>query len=288
MNAFSNQSLAQAHGTTPHLSYAAISHIGMKRSQNQDRFMCIPDLQAFIVADGMGGHQGGETASLITVTSICDFIRSENSKGSLQASDELSLKKTLKKAIEQANEAVHEYAAKTPQFQGMGTTCTALLVQKVPQKPATVILAQVGDSRGYFFHPPASLWQITRDHSLVQEKLQAGLIERHEMRTDKMRNVITRSVGFEATVEVDIYRFEAHPGDVFLLCSDGLSGLCTEENISRTLTQTLHEKKNLRDEKLNSKGSLDLRLLQSVEALVHEANKNGGDDNITAMLVHIN
>lgn len=236
----------------------------MKRTQNQDHFLCVPDLAAFIVCDGMGGHKGGETASLLAVTAICDSIRSAKNAGKGGAPWDAAT--ALTQAIREANNAIHERAKTEPSLQGMGTTCTTLLFDK-----GTAFIGHVGDSRCYMLHP-GRIWQLTRDHSLVQEKLRAGLITREQLKTDRMKNVITRSVGFDAAVEVDVYQFPIRAGDAFLLCSDGLSGLCEDAQISRIVGETAF-----------AKGDLE----GSVRSLAEAANANGGDDNVTTVLVNV-
>ena len=233
----------------------------MKRSQNQDHFVCAPELSAFVVCDGMGGHKGGETASLLAVTAICDALRTAKN-----AASDFSAHDALRGAILEANRAVNERAKTQPELQGMGTTCTTLLFHG-----GTAYIGHVGDSRAYLIHPHR-IWQLTRDHSLVQEKLRAGLITRAQLKTDKMKNVITRSVGFENQVEVDIYQMAVHAGDSFLLCSDGLSGLCDDMQISQTVDASTAAKKTLEE---------------TAEALIEAANRNGGDDNVTSILVSI-
>lgn len=234
--------------------------IGLKRSQNQDSGAALPELGLFIVSDGMGGHRGGETASSTAVDIISRFVRKA------QKPADWAPEKVMLDAIWAANEAIFSRAANEPALFGMGTTTTAILF-----KDRYVIVGHVGDSRCYFFRPH-SIWQATRDHSLVQEKLRAGLISRKEIRTDRMKNVITRSVGFEKKVNTEIYRMEARAGDTFLLCSDGLSGMVEDNEILAEV------QKNVFEENDAQKG---------VDHLVAAANKNGGDDNITAIIIQI-
>ena len=246
---------------TLRLRYAGFTHIGMKRSQNQDHFVCAPELSVFVVCDGMGGHKGGETASLLAVTTICDSIRAAKNAGGTIAPNAV-----LRNAILDANRAVNERAKVQPELQGMGTTCTTLFFHG-----GTAYIGHVGDSRAYLLHPKR-IWQLTRDHSLVQEKLRAGLITRDQLKTDKMKNVITRSVGFEGQVDVDIYQMAVHAGDSFLLCSDGLSGLCDDSELTEVMDSNRASKKTLED---------------TAKALCEAANRNGGDDNVTSVLVSI-
>jgi serine/threonine protein phosphatase PrpC len=246
------------------LKSAGQTHVGMKRSQNQDNFLLLPEYQLFAVADGMGGHQGGETASKLSVETLGQFFRSQ----SLKSIPEAKAPDLLKKALAQANSAIQSMGQREPELMGMGTTTTSLLFCG-----NRAFVGQVGDSRAYLMHP-GRIWQITRDHSLVQEKLRAGIIRRDQLKTDRMKNVITRSVGFEPDVEIDVYSVEVHPGDVFLLCSDGLTGLVEDTEIL-----SLVEKRAFQ--------SREGQLEKAVEDLIALANKRGGDDNVTALLIKL-
>lgn len=243
------------------LSAAGFSHIGMKRTQNQDSFLCVPDIATFVVADGMGGHKGGETASLLTVTTLCDYIREHRHS---RNSGDFDPQQTLIDAIREANRAVFRRSQDDKELQGMGTTCTALVFDQ-----ARVYIGHVGDSRCYLNHPHR-IWQLTRDHSLVQEKLRAGLITRDQLKTDRMKNVITRSVGFEDSVQIDLSVMEIQPGDTFLICSDGLSGMCDDQEINQIISQLAF-----------ADGGLD----RAAKELCNAANRNGGEDNVTALLI---
>lgn len=238
---------------------AFLSDIGMKRKQNQDSGTVRPDLGLFIVADGMGGHQGGETASRVCVEEVTrHFEKFQNS-----AMDERAL---TEEALLSANRTIYEISTKDTALQGMGTTATIL---RIANHLATIV--QVGDSRVYYWNK-TGLWQLTRDHSLVQEKLRAGLITRDQVRSDEMKNVITRSVGYEANVHADTYQFTIDQGDGFLLCSDGLSGPVDDALIFEILEETT---------------SSGLCLEDAAKRLVQAANSRGGDDNVTVVLVKV-
>jgi protein phosphatase len=234
--------------------------IGRKRSQNQDNGAAIPELGLFMVSDGMGGHKGGETASALAVESISQSIRKAEQKKNWDPAQ------ILTEAFQSANLAIYEKSIEKPELQGMGTTTTALLF-----KENTLTIGHVGDSRCYFFRPNA-IWQATRDHSLVQEKLRAGLITRNELKTDRMKNVITRSVGFEKDVNVEIYHMQIQLGDSFLICSDGLSGLIEDNEILNIVQKNLFQEDNIQ---------------KTVNELISAANANGGDDNITSVMVQV-
>lgn len=234
--------------------------VGRKRSQNQDAAAVYPELGLFIVSDGMGGHKGGEIASATAVKEIQKSVLSD------LAQNEWTADTTIRKAIEHANHSIFEYAKTHPELNGMGTTTTALLFQD-----ETLTIGHVGDSRCYFIRPEA-VWQLTRDHSLVQEKMRAGLITREEAKVDRMKNVITRSVGYEPMVKVEVFRARVQRGDCFLVCSDGLSGLVDEATVLKIIQKELFEN-----------DTID----KAAEILVAAANERGGDDNITALLVQI-
>jgi protein phosphatase len=235
----------------------AATDIGRKRSQNQDSISSNPELGLFVVADGMGGHRGGETASSMAVELIPKLVAQGQSQSGWEP------RNVLVQAIRQANEMIHTRSLHEPALQGMGTTSTALLF-----KDGTLTVGHVGDSRCYFLRPGA-IWQVTRDHSLVQEKLRAGIITRDEVKTDRMKNVITRSVGFEADVNVDVYEMEVRAGDMFMICSDGLSGLVEDPEILSLIEKNEHDPQ------------------QMVERLIAAANSNGGDDNISTIVVEV-
>lgn len=237
--------------------------IGQKRSQNQDNFLSIPEQGLFAVADGMGGHKGGEIASLMAVETIYESIKNIQS----------SLWKPIPAIIDaicDANEAIFERSLREVTLRGMGTTVTALLF-----KDDQLTIGHVGDSRCYYFdlgnHDQSPcIWQLTRDHSLVQEKLRAGILTRAEAENHQMKNVITRSVGFEENLNVEIYEKKIFPGDTFLICSDGLSGLVNDLTLLERVQKYLIDEKNIE---------------KATEKLIEEANMNGGDDNITAVLI---
>lgn len=239
---------------------AFATDIGRKRSQNQDNGAAIPELGLFIVSDGMGGHKGGETASATAVEVISTFVRQAEQKNNWDP------EKVIIGALQAANHAIYEKSLQDPTLQGMGTTTTALLF-----KDRQLVIGHVGDSRCYFFRPDA-IWQATRDHSLVQEKLRAGLISRKDVKTDRMKNVITRSVGFEKDVNVETYRMDVQTGDGFLLCSDGLSGLVEDIHILKIVQKNLFEENNID---------------KTVQELILAANTNGGDDNITTVMIQV-
>lgn len=243
---------------TKNFEAALYSHVGMKRKQNQDSAGINEGLGLFILADGMGGHQGGEIASAICVEKITEYFN---------ASVGVNTPQFLQQGLIHANQAIYDRSQAEPQLKGMGTTATVLKLSD----DGIAHIAQVGDSRAYYWNSQG-IWQLTQDHSLVQEKLRAGLITRDQMKTDDMKNVITRSVGYETNLKVDLYSFPVLPGDGFLLCSDGLSNPVSEALMFDILDES-------------SKSGLHLEDI--AKRLVEAANQRGGDDNVTVVLVQM-
>ena len=242
------------------LKAAFKTDIGRRRKQNQDNGASRPELGLFLVSDGMGGHQGGETASAIAVQTICQCIEE------LEKASHWDPQRSIFEALSSANRNIYQESLRDSKLQGMGTTTTALLF-----KGDELNIGHVGDSRCYFFRS-GCLWQLTRDHSMVQEKLRAGLISREQLKTDKMKNVITRSVGFEENIEIDHYRMKIQKDDAFLICSDGLTGPLVDEEILEIIQKNL-----------STHGSIE----GAVESLIAGANEKGGDDNITSIIIQI-
>jgi PPM family protein phosphatase len=234
--------------------------IGLKRSQNQDSGIAVPELGLFVVADGMGGHLGGEIASSMATEVISSVIQEA------QKTPTWDPKNSIIEAIQKANQAIFDRALKESSLHGMGTTTTGLLF-----KDNLLTIGHVGDSRCYYLNP-GEMWQVTRDHSLVQEKLRAGIITREQLKTDQMKNVLTRSVGFDSNVEVEVYSFEVHPNGCFLICSDGLSGLVEDKSLLEITQKEFFEGGNIQN---------------AVNGMISAAKTNGGDDNITCILVQV-
>ena len=231
-----------------------LSDKGLRRDSNQDSCLINKDLGLFIVADGMGGHSGGEVASSIAVETVEMIFKDVEPQNNFP-------RETLTKAYESASQKIYDRAAnESPELAGMGTT---MVVACTHEK--TIYIGNVGDSRCYLFKKPY-LWQITEDHSLVNEQLRAGLLTEEQSKSFVGRNVITRSVGYEREVRPDILERQIEPGEIYLICSDGLSGLVTDEKISQILCHNPPEK--------------------MAKACVEQALANGGDDNVTVLIVH--
>ncbi len=223
---------------------------GRVREQNEDSYGYRANL--FVVADGMGGHEAGEVASGIAVETI------------LKAALQPDIAAALEQAVLQANEAILEETDRHPAYQGMGTTVAVLVLEG-----SRAYITHVGDSRIYRWSAgSAQLEQLTDDHSLVAELVKNGGLTAAEAQTHPQRNILTRALGTRGLAEMEIKRIPADPGDKFLLCSDGLSGLVQEDEL-RALIGAAEPPQ------------------QIVERLVDLANERGGNDNITAILIEI-
>ena len=234
------------------LNTFALTDIGLKRKINQDSYLKDDALGLYVVADGMGGHRGGEVASRLAVEVIQKFCK-ENK--------EMPPRDRLDKAVNLSCSEIYKKSMENEELSGMGTTVLAMVFHE-----NSVYIAQVGDSRVYLLNN-GGIWQITEDHSLLNEEIRAGRIAANQSANYQFKNVITRSVGYESQVVVDIYRREVLPNDMFLLCTDGLSGLV--------------ENKEMLEEVKKSGPDLGLKHLVAL------ANNRGGDDNITGLICHV-
>ncbi|MGN6184016.1 MAG: Stp1/IreP family PP2C-type Ser/Thr phosphatase [Thermoanaerobaculia bacterium] len=242
-----------------------LTHVGRQRQHNEDAFLVESDASLFLVADGMGGHAAGEIASRIAVDSISEFIlHTKEDDGTWpHAYDEHFRRSTnrLMAALRMANTRVLEAMRKDARLRGMGTTVVACMADA-----DTMSVAHVGDSRAYLIRE-GQLSRITNDHSWVFEQVQAGMLTEAEAEKHPLRNVITRALGGALQVTPDASEIEARPGDVFLLCSDGLTGMVPESEIQRIVT--------------SANGDLE----KACQLLIDAANERGGLDNVTAVLV---
>jgi serine/threonine protein phosphatase PrpC len=242
-----------------------LSHVGRQRQHNEDSYLVEDDAKLFLVADGMGGHAAGEIASRIAVDSISEFIlHSKSDDGTWpHAYDEHYRRSTnkLMAAVRLANTRVLEAMRKDARLRGMGTTVVACLIEN-----DLISVAHVGDSRAYLIRDK-QLSRITNDHSWVFEQVQAGMLTEAEAEKHPLRNVITRALGGALQVSPDASEIEARPGDVYLLCSDGLTGMVSEDEILKLVT-----------------GS-DGDLKKACHQLIDVANEHGGLDNVTAVLI---
>jgi len=227
---------------------AGLSDVGRQREANEDNFLCGP---LFAVADGMGGAQAGEVASQMAV----DVLEAGDRDGGTP-------EERLTRMIRHANRQIYDLAARDESRRGMGTTATAAIVEG-----RDVSLGHVGDSRAYRYRD-GQLEQLTHDHSLVAELVRSGQLSPKAAENHPQRSIITRALGPEADVEVDAHSHSGRDEDVYLLCSDGLTGMISEPEIAGIL---------------RSSGSLR----EAAESLVRAANQSGGKDNITVVLFRV-
>ena len=237
---------------------AGLSDVGKQRVHNEDRFILLPEFSVYVVADGMGGHQSGEVASRMAASTIAAYFR--NLDGSVRRAPG----ERLRAAVSHANARIFARADDSRAHRGMGTTVVAAAFSC---DSGDVYVAHAGDSRCYRLRG-TTFEQLTRDHSLVSD----ALLERPDLSPSDLaylpKNVITRALGIGPTVDVDLRVDHAEPGDVYLLCSDGLHSLVSDEEIVQLLE--------------------DYPVLtEACAALVSRANAAGGKDNITAVLVRI-
>ncbi len=228
--------------------------IGLVRKKNQDTYGLFSELGLYIIADGMGGRPAGEVASQMAVDLMQKFFI--NAK---DASPNLSL---LNDAILHTNKKVYEASQAHSAYDGMGTTLVALLAH-----PSTVLIGFVGDSRAYL-HRGGVLKQLTQDHSLVNEYIKLGILTPEAARTHRLRNVISRGIGVGSTTQPETFEVPAQAGDLFLLCTDGLSNMVDHEGINDILNRT-------------GRCGSD----ETATALIEGAKEKGGRDNITVVLV---
>jgi protein phosphatase len=243
---------------------AGLTDVGRKRNHNEDSYLVDEELQLYVVADGMGGHAGGGTASRIAVETIDREMRSTRSASTNLFSTESTLQDSplpefLRNAVEKACMEIFRQAQEDPRLAGMGTTVISLCV-----RGEHALFAHVGDSRAYLVRGEL-IQQISEDHSLVNEQIKAGMITPEEAKHSRYKNIITRSVGFEEEVQVDVMGIVARPGDAFILCSDGLANLVEDKEIQEVVSATTPE--------------------DAAKRLVQLANERGGDDNITVIVV---
>ena len=230
--------------------------VGLKRDSNQDSFLIDDDVGLYIVADGMGGHKGGEVASSMAVEITQSYFHEHGNSEDQHPRDQIF------KAYKMASQKIYDKSNfDTPELSGMGTTMVAVVA-----RDDKLYIANVGDSRAYLF-VENQLWQVTEDHSLLNEQIRAGLLTEEQSKYFAGKNVITRSVGFERDVECDILERPMIVGEKYLVCSGGLSGLVSDQRICQLM-------KTFQDDELVGK-------------CIEEAKLNGGDDNVTVMVLEV-
>jgi len=230
---------------------AGVTDTGRRRLRNEDAFVCEPPL--FAVTDGMGGARAGEIAAELAARAL------EEGAAQARGTD------ALVALVEEANRRIWQRSVEDPATTGMGAVATVALVD---EDTGTVAIGHVGDSRGYLVRD-GGIEQLTRDHSLVAELVESGVLTPEEAEHHPQRSAITRALGTEPEVEVDAFTVEGRPGDVFLLCSDGLSAMVADEVLASTVEA--------------ARGDLE----RAGDALVAAANARGGEDNITVVLFEL-
>lgn len=240
--------------------FFALTDKGMTRDNNEDSVTFDLPTKVGVLADGMGGYNAGEVASAMATT----FIRTELSRWLAQANNATTrdIRRAMEICVANANTSIYNASISNPQYNGMGTT----LVLGVFTKDR-LVLGHIGDSRAYL-RRGGELQQITRDHSLIQEQIDAGLLTAQEAESSNQKNLVTRALGVDLAVQLEVHEYEIQPGDEWLFCSDGLSDMLKDREIADIL-------------------SLNVAGPQKVERLVGMANANGGVDNISVFLAQI-
>jgi protein phosphatase len=232
----------------------AESDIGRKRANNEDAYFHDRDLGLFMVADGMGGHRGGDKASKIAIKHAAKTYKTK-------LAEDHNAARALKYAFLHVAREVFDESLRDIRLRGMGTTLSALAILG-----DRAFIAHIGDSRIYCLRDN-NLCQLTSDHSLVNEQIQAGILSEEEARKSSLRNIITRAIGHDDTVQPDCYSLPVHQNDIFLLCTDGLNNMLLDSDICKIISSFKPE--------------------EGVKQLILNANLKGGEDNITVILVAV-
>ena len=252
---------------TDALQIVSITDPGRVRGHNEDCVESRPELGIVVLADGMGGYNAGEVASGMATSLIASGLSQTWTKevlGKLDRAAAMSLsQEVLQTQVGKANTAIYEAAQKDPQCAGMGTTLVACVFFD-----NFLTVGHIGDSRLYRMRNDA-LEQVTRDHSLLQEQIDSGLITKEDARSSHNKNLVTRALGIDPEVDAEIHSYDVEEGDIYLLCSDGLNDMIEDDEIQMTL--------------IALRSNLDLTAQQLVQA----ANDAGGRDNVSVMLVTI-
>ena len=243
------------------MQFYSLSDRGMLREINEDYFISenIDGYTVLILTDGMGGHNGGETASKIAGEIIFDFLRSKLKEAILPGQIMLM----MGEALESANEYILSLSKKKASLAGMGTTADVLVFKK-----DKAYIAHVGDGRIYSSNQEGTLSLLTKDHSLVEYMVDQGAITREQAAGHPQKNVITKALGISPDVNADVFHVKASPKSRFLMCSDGLTNMLSDETIENTLSRS----ESLED---------------GVKTLINMANEAGGSDNITVILAEV-
>ncbi len=242
------------------LMASGLTDIGLRRKSNQDAIHLDTEGRYFIVADGMGGHNGGDVASQTALKYAQEYFQ----KHSKDDPENLS-----QGAVRFAHQKIQELSKENKELEGMGTTFNGLLFRE-----SKLYISNVGDSRCYLINQK-QIYQLSRDHSLIQEKMNLGLQTREQAKKDNQKNIIVRTVGFDEKLEVDLYSYGVLRYDLLLSCSDGLYGKVSDSDILHIINSYIPDPKNLQQDVIDN----------CVKALVDQANTNGGSDNISVVLI---
>jgi protein phosphatase len=249
------------------LEIASHTDPGMVRSHNEDSIASIADQGLVVLADGMGGYNAGEVASGMATTVLTTELRQLLEAHAPNEVDPQSGRRAAPKMLQQqiakANTSIYQASQSQPQYAGMGTTLVVALFYD-----NKVAVAHIGDSRLYRMRGD-EFTQVSKDHSLLQEQIDAGMLTKEQAKHSSNKNLVTRALGIDPAVEAEIHEYDTQPGDIYLLCSDGLSDMVSDEDIGMAL-QALGANLNL-----------------AVQQLVQMANDNGGRDNVSVILVKI-
>ena len=247
---------------------AGLSDVGLQREHNEDSFVVLKEYDLFVVADGMVGHRAGDVASKIATETISEFFRTtanEDVTWPFHFDTNLSEEENrLLTGIRVANRQIFERSTRSREYHGMGTTVVGAMFSPKKQR---MYIGHVGDSRCYRVRD-GQIQQLTRDHSLINDYLLAMPDLTDEQKSELPKNVITRALGMQDHVVVDLQHDDPKQGDVYVLCSDGLSGMVSDDDIRQIVTSTS-----------------DIR--EACRRLIQRANERGGEDNITAVLIKI-
>jgi PPM family protein phosphatase len=249
------------------LEIASHTDPGMVRAHNEDSIASIAEKGLVVLADGMGGYNAGEVASGMATTVITTELRQlledhPPHKVDPQSGQKAAMK-MLREQVAKANASIYQASQSQPQYAGMGTTLVVALFYD-----NKMMVAHIGDSRLYRMRGD-EFGQVTRDHSLLQEQIDAGVLTREQAKYSSNKNLVTRALGIDPAVEAEIHEYDTKPGDIYLLCSDGLSDMVSDEDIGMSLR------------------ALGANLNLAAQQLVQMANDNGGRDNISAILIKI-
>src|SRR5512134_603406 len=245
------------------LEIVTATHPGMVRSHNEDSIAADAEIGLAVLADGMGGYNAGEVASGIAVELIRTEMKKSLAGRKPEEFDGNDAERLIETHATNANNAIYQASQSQPQYSGMGTTLVVALWHDNQMS-----VGHIGDSRLYRLRGGA-LEQVTRDHSLLQEQIDSGMITKEQARHSQHKNLVTRAVGIDPEVEAEVHTYPVQPGDIFLLCSDGLNDMVTDEDIQTTLS------------------SLAANLPLAAQQLVQLANDNGGRDNVSVILVRV-